>query len=54
MRRIFGYGELLHEEMERADAFARIARGEDSDADPDGKGGTERKAEGEVVGELRQ
>ena len=56
MRRIFGYGELLHEEMERADAFASIARGEDSDsdADPDGKGGTERKAEGEVVGEVRQ
>ncbi len=31
MRRIFGYGELLHEEMERADAFTKIARGEDAD-----------------------
>ena len=62
MRRIFGYGEFLHEEMERAEAFTSIARGEDtdpdgnddpdSDGDPDGDpdpiGGD---VEGEVVGE---
>ncbi len=69
MRRIFGYGDLLHEEMERADAFTSIARGEgtdpednadpDSDPDPgsgpDGNGGgTGSEAEGEVVGGVRR
>ena len=33
LRRIFGYGEELQEEMERADAFASIARGDDGDTD---------------------
>ena len=49
MRRIFGYGEFLHEEMERAAVFTSIARGDDDpDPDPDPIGGN---AEGEVVGE---
>ena len=33
LQRIFGYGEELQEEMERADAFTSIARGDDGDTD---------------------
>jgi hypothetical protein len=32
MRRIFGYGEQLQQEMEKADAFTRIVRGEEEEA----------------------
>lgn len=31
IRRIFGYGELLHQEMEKAEVFTSIARGEEED-----------------------
>jgi len=52
MRRIFGYGELLHEEMERAEAFTSIARGEDTDPDGnDDPDPIDGDVEGEVVGE---
>ena len=46
LRRIFGYGEELQEEMERAAAFTSIVRGDDSDPVPPGGGRT-----GELVGE---
>jgi putative nucleotidyltransferase with HDIG domain len=32
LRRIFGYGDLLHREMEKADAFTSIVRGEEQPA----------------------
>ena len=43
MKRIFGYGELLRQEMENTGAFASIARGDDEDEDGVGSEGQERK-----------
>jgi putative nucleotidyltransferase with HDIG domain len=48
IRRIFGYGELLQEEMEKADIFTRIARGEEDEGGEKVEGG--EKAEDEVGG----
>jgi putative nucleotidyltransferase with HDIG domain len=41
IRRIFSYGELLQEEMEKADIFTRIARGEEDGAGSEGEAGDE-------------
>jgi putative nucleotidyltransferase with HDIG domain len=51
LRRIFGYGELLHREMEKAAAFSRLARGEEGE-DEEGRGGEEddeEEARGEAA-----
>ncbi|MEW6754761.1 MAG: HDOD domain-containing protein [Candidatus Latescibacterota bacterium] len=45
LRRIYGYGELLHEEMAKADAFTSIARGEGAEEGP-AAGGSGREPEG--------
>ena len=68
MRRSFGYGEELQAEMERADAFTSIARGDDGEAgdgEADGGDGPDDDSdddpnplggstEGELVGESRR
>tara|TARA_A100001037_G_scaffold113318_1_gene103218 strand:+ start:314 stop:1324 length:1011 start_codon:yes stop_codon:yes gene_type:complete len=68
LRRIFGYGEELQAEMERADAFTSIARGDDGEAgdgEADGGDGPDDDSdddpnplggstEGELVGESRR
>ena len=51
MKRIFSYGELLQEEMSKAEAFTSLVRGDEADgeAEDDESVKESRRAEGEIA-----